>query len=82
MSVNCRSSSKPDASSPPTPLYELTTSGITHSWGTFFSPDPRQRDLWYFPYLRWWSEAFMDLAHWAMPWKEVVRGEDGQLKYR
>ena len=63
-------------------LYELTTSGITHSWGTFFSPDPRQRELWYFPYMRWCSAAFMDLAHWAMPWKEVIRGEGGELKYR
>ncbi|GMH55524.1 hypothetical protein TrLO_g4768 [Triparma laevis f. longispina] len=63
-------------------LYELTTSGITHSWSTFFSPQPEHREFWFYPYMCFLSSTFMHLSHIVMPWNEVnVDEKTGQKDY-
>ncbi|GMI48227.1 hypothetical protein TrCOL_g4327 [Triparma columacea] len=76
MSVTCTSSTS-SPTTPPITVSEVTTSGVTHSWGNFFSPSPKSRQSRYYPYMRAVSSTFMHLAHTAMPWKDIERGPEG-----
>mmetsp|Transcript_24599 Transcript_24599/g.49015 ORF Transcript_24599/g.49015 Transcript_24599/m.49015 type:complete len:743 (+) Transcript_24599:280-2508(+) len=61
------------ASPPPIrPLVEVTASGMTHSWGTSFSSQPRLHRWPRKPYAYFVSRAFMTLCHCVNPWREVM----------
>lgn len=62
----------------PRPLFEMTTSGMTHSWGTLSSPplnDPdRQVSLWQ----RGESllaSTMMHVLHFSCPWTDLIHSE-------
>jgi len=58
---------------PPTrPLMEVTTSGMTHSWGTYFSPRPEFHNKWHSPYYHASSRSIMSLGHQLCPWTELL----------
>ncbi|GMH99631.1 hypothetical protein TrST_g10798 [Triparma strigata] len=77
--VTCTSLSRNSSSRT---LYELTTSGITHSWSTFFSPQAEHRELWYYFYLCFLSRNFMHLSHLVMPWNEInIDSSTGKMDY-
>lgn len=63
------------------PIYEVTTSGITHSWGTFVSPQPDHRESWYFPYLSFLTGSLMYVAHYIMPWNEILIDDNGVQQF-
>ena len=56
------------------PLVELTTSGLTHSWGTCFASSERYHTAWYAPYFHFMSRLSMSFNHLDLicPWNEVV----------
>ena len=53
-------------------LVEITTSGMTHSWGTFFSSKPKNHAFPQKMYTYFVSRAFMNLAHLICPRNEIV----------
>ena len=57
------------------PLVELTTSGLTHSWGTCFASSKKYHSSWYSPYFHFLSRTSMSYGHmdWVCPWTELVR---------
>lgn len=57
------------------PLVELTTSGLTHSWGTCFASSKQYHTSWYAPYFHWMSRTSMSFGHWVCPWTELVRND-------
>ena len=54
------------------PLIEVTTSGMTHSWGTSFSSQPKHHTWPLWPYSYFVSRTFMTLSHYVNPWREVI----------
>ena len=60
---------------PPRHLVELTSSGLTHSWGTCFASSERFHKSWYSPYYYFMSRASMTYNHIKAitPWTELVR---------
>ena len=54
------------------PLIEVTTSGLTHSWGTSFSSQPKHHrwPLKYYSYFI--SRTFMTIAHYIAPWTDLI----------
>ena len=52
-------------------LVEVTTSGLTHSWGTGFSPYPRHRTKMMVPFIKA-SGWIMHFFHHLMPWNELM----------
>lgn len=54
------------------PLVEITTSGMTHSWGTSFSSQPRNHRFPLKLYTYFVSPIFMTIAHYVCPWKDIV----------
>ena len=56
------------------PLVELTTSGLTHSWGTCFASYERYHTAWYAPYFHFMSRLSMSFNHLDLicPWNELV----------
>ena len=72
------------------PLVEITTSGMTHSWGRSFSSQPRHHRMPLKPYSYFVSRTFMTIAHLVCPWKDIViqnakemtgRGQNGLQYY-
>ena len=59
----------------PRSLVELTTSGLTHSWGTCFASSERYHTAWYAPYFHFMSRASMAFNHLnaICPWNELVQ---------
>lgn len=59
---------------PPTirPLVEVTTSGLTHSWGTTFSSQPKNHRWPRKLYTYFISPTFMTIAHYLVPWRDLV----------
>jgi len=57
-------------------IVEVTTSGLTHSWGTGFSPYPMHRGKWYSAVPNFMSAAMMHTAHRFMPWTELLINND------
>ena len=56
----------------PHPLMELTTSGLTHSWGTCFASSQKFHNSRYAPYYHILSRVSMTLSHLFCPWSELV----------
>ncbi|KAL7480969.1 hypothetical protein ACHAW6_006645 [Cyclotella cf. meneghiniana] len=54
------------------PLIEVTTSGMTHSWGTSFSSQPKHHRWPLWPYSYFISRTFMTVAHYVLPWRDLV----------
>jgi hypothetical protein len=54
------------------PLIEVTTSGLTHSWGTSFSSQPKHHRWPLKPYSYFISQTFMTIAHYVVPWRDLV----------
>ncbi|KAL7540896.1 hypothetical protein ACHAXR_012587 [Thalassiosira sp. AJA248-18] len=61
-----------NANSPKRPLIEITTSGMTHSWGTSFSSQPRNHRLPLKPWTYFTSRTFMTICHAVCPWNDIV----------
>lgn len=54
------------------PLVEVTTSGLTHSWGTTFSSQPKNHRWPRKLYTYFISPTFMTIAHYLVPWRDLV----------
>jgi len=54
------------------PLVEITTSGMTHSWGTSFSSQPKHHRLPLKPYSYFVSRTFMTICHWVCGWNDIL----------
>ena len=54
------------------PLVEITTSGLTHSWGTSFSSQPKHHRLPLKPYSYFVSNVFMAICHWVCGWNDIL----------
>lgn len=61
-----------DVPSAARPLIEVTTSGLTHSWGTSFSSQPKHHRLPLKLYSYFISPTFMTIAHYVIPWRDLV----------
>ena len=62
-----------EQSSPPKrSLIEITTSGMTHSWGTSFSSQPKHHTWPLWPYSYLVSRTFMTICHFICPWNEII----------
>lgn len=53
-------------------LIEVTTSGMTHSWGTSFSSQPKHHTWPLWPYSYLVSRTFMTMCHFVCPWNEII----------
>jgi hypothetical protein len=53
-------------------LIEVTTSGMTHSWGTSFSSQPKHHTWPLWPYSYLVSRTFMTICHLVCPWNEII----------
>lgn len=62
-------------------LPEVTTSGMTHSWGTIFCSRPDSIFLCKYPYANWVLKQAMHFAHYINPLKDVIISDQGQLQY-
>jgi len=58
------------------PLVEITTSGMTHSWGTSFSSQLTNHRLPLKPYAYLVSWTFMTICHLVCPWYDIVVRDD------
>ena len=59
-------------------LIEMTTSGMTHSWGTVSSPplsNPKQRPSFYEWYERFVLSTTMHILHYTSPWTSLLKSE-------
>ena len=54
------------------PLVEITTSGMTHSWGTSFSSQPKHHRLPLKPYSYFVSRVFMTICHLVCGWNDIL----------
>jgi len=54
------------------PLIEITTSGMTHSWGSSFSSQPKHHRLPLKPYSYFVSRVFMTICHLVCPWHDIL----------
>ena len=63
-----------DSSRPPRPLIEMTTSGMTHSWGTMAIPlkNPKYVPSIMTQYKTLVSGLMMRLLHWICPWTDLL----------
>lgn len=60
----------------PRPLIEMTTSGMTHSWGSIASPSLQQPNLevsWVTWYHTEVLRLLMHSLHWFCPWTEIMK---------
>jgi len=54
-------------------ILELTTSGMTHSWGTCTNPRPEYHSGWFSYWTYFLSNSFMSFAHFVSPhWTDIV----------
>jgi len=60
------------ANPPKRPLIEITTSGMTHSWGTSFSSQPKNHRFPLKLYTYFVSPIFMTICHYICPWNDIV----------
>jgi hypothetical protein len=65
------------------PLYEVTTSGMTHSWGSksSYCGRPNRSRLCNFYPVNVLAEIVFTYAHWTSPWTALLLG-DGRSKTR
>ena len=62
-------------------LTEVTTSGMTHSWGTRFCSRPTSNFVCRYPYGNWVLRQSMHFAHWINPLNELILSETGEMQY-
>ncbi len=64
------------------PLYEVTTSGMTHSWGSKYGYCGRSNGskLCKFPPFFRLLQTTMHYSHWVVPWNSLLRDETTQKK--
>jgi alkaline phosphatase D len=62
-------------------LTEVTTSGMTHSWGTRFCSRPTSNFICRYPYGNWVLRQSMHFAHWINPLNELILSESGEMQY-
>eukprot|EP00986_Skeletonema_menzelii_P015669 scaffold12351_cov141-Skeletonema_menzelii.AAC.2 len=67
-----------NADPPKRSLIEVTTSGMTHSWGTSFSSQPKHHTWPLWPYSYLVSRTFMTICHYVCPWNEIIIRKMGQ----
>mmetsp|Transcript_15265 Transcript_15265/g.23761 ORF Transcript_15265/g.23761 Transcript_15265/m.23761 type:complete len:571 (+) Transcript_15265:76-1788(+) len=74
LSINDYDTPIPSSSFHKRPLVEVTTSGMTHSWGTCFSSKPKFHNGWSLQsiYARLSSNSFMNFAHVILPMPDLV----------
>ena len=64
------------------PLYEVTTSGMTHAWGHKVCGRVKHNPFCHSTYLQAMFRSILHLAHWISPWTELlVDKESKQLQY-
>jgi hypothetical protein len=64
------------------PLYEITTSGMTHSWGTNVCGRANGNPFCHLTYFRTIFRSLLHFAHSISPWTEVLIDEtNGKLQY-
>jgi len=56
----------------PRSLIELTTSGMTHSWGTIFTGRVIAPETWEWYYVHFLGKLFMSLVHAALPMPDLA----------
>jgi PhoD-like phosphatase len=59
------------------PLYEITTSGLTHSWGTKQCGRANDNPICHSPYHNTMFRWLLHFAHWISPWTEILVGGNG-----
>ena len=59
----------------PRPLMEMTTSGMTHSWGTNLCSRSASAFPCGNPYFKFFTKTAMNIAHWMTPWTELMRSD-------
>ena len=69
---------KAESHPPKRSLIEVTTSGMTHSWGTSFSSQPKHHTWPLWPYSYLVSRTFMTICHYVCPWNEIIIRKMGQ----
>jgi len=59
-------------------LVELTTSGLTHSWGTISTPlsNPQRKPTWFDRYKSFAGKTLMHSLHYLCPWTDVMMSID------
>ena len=57
------------------PLIEVTTSGMTHSWGTCFFSSERMHKSWKRFYYHFMSNTFMSLSHILLPMPDLMQAD-------
>jgi len=67
---------------PKRPLVEVTTSGMTHSWGTSFSSQPKNHKLPLKLYTYFVSYIFMSVAHLVCPWNDLEIQTANDIEHR
>jgi len=60
---------------PRKPFIEVTTSGMTHSWGTCFFSSERMHKSWKRFYYHFISQTFMSLSHLLLPMPDLMRAD-------
>lgn len=63
------------------PLYEITTSGLTHSWGTKVCGRANDNPLCHSPYHNMMFRWLLHIAHWINPWTEILVDYEKKLQY-
>ncbi|KAL7508282.1 hypothetical protein ACHAXN_005350 [Cyclotella atomus] len=63
------------------PLIEVTTSGLTHSWGTAFSSQPKHHRWPLKLYSYFISPTFMTTAHYVLPWRDLVIRSEAEVEH-
>jgi hypothetical protein len=70
--------SESDTQPPKRPLIEVTASGMTHSWGTSFSSQPKHHTWPLWPYSHLVSTVFMQICHFVCPWNDIITSKMGK----
>ena len=74
-----------DLGAAPRSIVEMTTSGMTHSWGTISSPplsNPNLPPTWLERYQSFLSASLMHVLHFACPWKDLMISDNSMQNQR
>ena len=62
-------------------LTEVTTSGMTHSWGTLYCSRPTSNFLCRYSYANWVLKQSMHFAHFINPLNDIIISDQGKMQY-
>lgn len=62
-------------------LLEVTTSGMTHAWGTRFCSRPTSNFLCRYSYANWVLKQSMHFAHYINPLNDIIISDQGEMQY-